>query len=429
MHKKQAVLRKLFLSLGFFLLATPLMALLSAAVNPASPYPFFLPLTAVVALSLLVRALPKKARPAGIALGAVLVCASLYGAIVLSQGSMWLMLLAIPFIAAFLADLLIMSMQSGEEFLAPVWYVGLLVYLIARLVASAEGMEAALPVVQAVTPIFFVFVVFALNSQATQEGMGDERRPSRLMLLRNRLFSVAISAVMLIFAYQEKLRKLLWQAWEAFKRFLGWLAELLKREEEVVAREVAEKGDMSFLPAADGEPAWWVQMLEQILRVAALAGAAVLTVFIAWQFIKLLIKGVKLLVAYLREYAGRVSESYEDTVESLLDWGEVKRVVERQREKMQKRREMRVPWEKLTPRQRVRRAYLILRQKNADVPGSSTARTSLTRAFAMPQQADTKRLADIYDAARYSEQEISADAADYMRTMAEKRVKRGTNDD
>ena len=134
----------------------------------------------------------------------------------------------------------------------------------------------------------------------------------------------------------------------------------------------------------------------------------------------LLARAVRALMLFLRSYAGRVSESYEDTVESLLDWGEVKRAVA-QRAKKLSRRDKRISWEKLSPRQRVRQAYQLLRRRNKVIPDSRTAREALTHDFSAIGREDAARMAEIYDAARYSEQEISVEAAQYMQSMAEKK--------
>ncbi len=419
--RKQTILRKLFLSAGFLLLSSPLFAVLGAAVNPEALYAFFPALLMLTAMPLLVRALPEKLRVAGLVPGAAAICAATYAGVYLSGSSPWLMLLCIPLIIAFLAMQLIMGMRSGEEFLAAIWYVGLLVLLICRGLASSPYMSAALPFIQAVTPVYLVYVVFALNAQAVQEGMGDEYRPSRLMLLRNRLLSAGICAVMLLLAYQKQLQDGLRTFCHLLKRFLLWLYHLLLAllSSESVS-DTAARGGMGLGSAEGGEPARWLQLLEKLLQIGARILAVALALMFLWHLARLLARAVRALMRFLRSYAGRVSESYEDTVESLLDWGEVKRAVA-QRAKKLSRRDKRISWEKLSPRQRVRQAYQLLRRRNKAIPDSRTAREALTHDFSAIGREDAARMAEIYDAARYSEQEISVEAAQYMQSMAEKK--------
>ena len=92
-----------------------------------------------------------------------------------------------------------------------------------------------------------------------------------------------------------------------------------------------------------------------------------------------------------------------------------------QRAKKISRRDKRISWEKLSPRQRVRQAYQLLRRRNKVIPDSRTAREALTHDFSAIGREDAARMAEIYDAARYSEQEISVEAAQYMQSMAEKK--------
>ena len=95
-------------------------------------------------------------------------------------------------------------------------------------------------------------------------------------------------------------------------------------------------------------------------------------------------------------------------MESLVDWGDVKAALRERQQKAKIRREERVPWERLTPRQRVRRSYQIFLRRHPDVPDYRTARQALAR---------QKELAAIYEEARYSSAEISETAAESTRAL------------
>jgi hypothetical protein len=104
-----------------------------------------------------------------------------------------------------------------------------------------------------------------------------------------------------------------------------------------------------------------------------------------------------------------VGESYEDQVESLLDWGEVKRAIHERRGTRRQVREERIPWDRLAPREQVRRSYRDYLSRHPEIGPQRTARQTL----ADPRQAD------IYEAARYSSREITPEEAQSVRSIGE----------
>ena len=121
------------------------------------------------------------------------------------------------------------------------------------------------------------------------------------------------------------------------------------------------------------------------------------------------VRGMKKLLRILREWTGAVTDAHDDTVESLLDWGEVKRGIERRRAERRQVRKDRVPWERLTPREQVRRSYRSFLMRHPDIAPQRTARQALREG----------RQADIYEAARYSSREITPEEAQSVRSIGE----------
>ena len=154
-------------------------------------------------------------------------------------------------------------------------------------------------------------------------------------------------------------------------------------------------------------PVWL--FLEKILKIVCAVLIALVLLGLIYLLGKALLRGVKALSARLRAYMNAVSAGYNDQVESLLDWGEIRRSVQQRREKKKKTQEERIPWERLSPRQQVRRSYQAYLRRHPDIPDSRTAR----QALADPRQAD------IYEVARYSTHDITPQQAQDFRKLRE----------
>ena len=154
-----------------------------------------------------------------------------------------------------------------------------------------------------------------------------------------------------------------------------------------------------------------MKFLEKAVRVLGFILAGILLIFLLRLIWKALVRAIRALIAHLRAYINAVNENYEDQVESLLDWGEVKREFRARRLKRQQARQDRVPWNRLSPRQQVRRSYRDFLVRHPDVGPSSTARQTLS----------DPRQAGVYEAARYSSREITPEDVQAVRDLQEKR--------
>ena len=150
-----------------------------------------------------------------------------------------------------------------------------------------------------------------------------------------------------------------------------------------------------------------MKLLEKAFYVIGIALAILAAGMLLWLAGKALLRAMRFLAAKLRAYMDAVNENYEDHVESLLDWGEVKRGIERRRAERRQVRKERVPWERLTPREQVRRSYRGFLVRHPDIAPQRTARQALRE----------DRQADIYEAARYSSREITPEEAREMKSL------------
>ena len=401
-------MRRLFLSAGVLLLSAPLFLLAGAALTPGHTPLWLLPSAVGILLALAVRALPKRARIPCALLGMALAAgfAALLGR-ALNAGD-WVVMPALLAAGAVAAHLLLLSVPWGELTATP-WYIGIVLYFFARLVGALGALDTLTAPLRVCALLYVVFLCFALSSQSLLEGMGGGRGPSRLMLLRNALAAGGMAALFLILTHLDAVGRLFRRAFDGVMglivRIIEWLDSLF-----VTAPAAGGGGggmDLEGLISAPAEPSGLVRFLEKAAYVLGAVLAVVAAALLLWLAFRAVKRGVLALLAYLRKYAGAVSDAYEDTVESLVDWGEMKRAFSLRRAKSRKKAEKPLPWERLTPRQRVRRSYRDYLRRHPDLPAPRTARQALA----------DPRLADIYEAARYSTREITPAEAEESRGM------------
>ena len=402
------LLRRLFLSLGAFLLAAPVFLLAGGAVlRDPRPLLWLLPLACAAALPFFVRLLPGKGRLPGLILSMALsaACALYLGGVRHIGALAW-----IPAALAALAAAAHMALLSGwqRENIA-LWYVGMAVYVFSRLICTLTRQTALYAPLRVLTLAYAVYAVFALAFQSLRDGTGGSRTPSCRMVLRGVGGAVLLSALLLALTHLPQLFEALRAAVRGVVEAVVWLVSRLG--EMNMARGGGGGGGDAGLPGVEAaEPSAFLVFLEQVLKVVAAAALLVIAALLLRLAVRGLIRAFRALARRLRAYAGQVTNAYEDTVESLLDWGDVRRAVREHREKRREDREKRVPWQQLSARQQVRRSYQVYLSRHPDVPPGRTARQEIGR----------RDLAEIYEAARYSDREITPAEAEMSREMQKK---------
>ena len=395
-------MRKPLITLGAFLMAAPILLLAGCLPTPERPALWLLPLALALLLALAARYAPARGRA-----WAAFAAALLGGGAALLLGHAldgWpkSLLPAILTAAAVLAHARLLTLQRGE--MPPtLWHMGLIAYGAARFIGAASGLAALPGPLHVCALLYAVYVLFALTFQSLWEGMGGGRGPSRQMLLRNGILAGLMAAALLIGAHISQLGRALRNLLAAIARAIAWLSNLLAGRISGGA-PAGSGGDMAGMMGETGEPARiWV-----ILEKIAMAVCAVIVVLLAagflWLVFKALRRAVRRLIAGLRAYAGALNDAYEDTVESLIDWGEARRAL---RPGKRVRRAPEPAWETLDERQKVRRSYQIFLRRHPDLPAGSTARRAL----------HDSRLAALYESARYSGQPVTPQDAEEGRKM------------
>lgn len=403
-------MHRLSLTLGSFLLAAPLFLLCGAVLTPQQPLIWLLPLAAALLLAWGDRLLPAGKR----VLGALTAMALSAGVALLIGRLLGIGLPAlIPALlsagaAAAQARLLSMPRAAVPPSL---WYIGLAAYLAVRLIGRLHDLTALPGPLRSFALLYAVYLFFLLSGQSLRDGAGGGRAPSRSMRLRIAGAAALLSALLLALTHLPALRRLVRRAAlgvvEAVLRLLDWLGSLFMRQN---AGGGGGGGmDLSELAGEAQEPSALLVFLEKVAFVLAAIALAIAAALLIRAAVRALRRALRRLMKRLRAYAGALTDAYDDTVESLVDWGEVRRALQPRRGRA--RREKEAPWEALTPRQRVRRSYRNYLRSHSDIPLRSTAR----------QQLSDPGLASLYEAARYSSREITPEEAEESKKMRDLR--------
>ena len=403
------ILYRLFATLGAFLLGAPILLLFGQGL--AGRPLIFLPWLFVSLLcALLVRYCKKGRMALCVLFTALLFAGTLHHARSLSMTytAIFPALLCAGFVPL---HLLLLCQAPGEEYPPTLWYLGVFLYAVSLFLLRAESLAAASPQLKAFACAYFVYVIFVLNELSLNNGMAGDKRPSPLMRWRNRLRAGMLAFCLVIAANLDAIGRAVSAALIFIRDVLWAIIQWLMRVETENVRDAGERGSLDLSGLAEGAetPRFWI-ILEQIIRVLAIVGALILCLLILKKFLNVLKKALLFLIEQLRRYAGQINNAYEDTVESLLDWGEVRRGMLRRKAAPRKKAPA-IAWGQLSPRESVRMRYKVLRNRGQEHPGNLTARQVILQKNVSPQAAD------LYDRARYSSEEISAQDAENMKEL------------
>lgn len=392
-----------FLSLGVFLLTGPVFLLAGAHFYPDQAACCLLPAACAAALSLAARAMPKGLRTAGAAAAILL---SILCCLPLDRGSGRIAVMLLCAVCAAL-HIRLLGLPYEHTVLYGLWYAGFGVYPAARFIAAVTHSAEILPLLRLFAYGYFVFSLCFLARQSLWGSTRGTRAPSRLSRLRSGGAALLLSALMLLLTHIPQLAEWLRAGLRAIGQAVRWLLSLLDFGGNTPLSAPGSGSHNTLLLPEAGEPSRLLHILEKIAFVLAAAAAAVLLLLLLRAVFRLLYRTVCALWARLKAYAGAVTDAYEDTVESLIDWGEMGAVLRRSRKKKRAARKEALSREALAPRERVRRSFRIYLTRHPEVPESRTARQALGE----------NELSALYEAARYSSESVTAEAAERARAL------------
>jgi hypothetical protein len=324
-------------------------------------------------------------------------------------------LLALPGLLLYWLVLRAAPRPPFEEFQPQVFGVGVLLYLAAMIAARLLAAPLAELWLRRCLLAYVPVLLLMSNLWAVRTGASarDGSRPPRTLRRANRALVLGISALILILANLAAIR-------DAFAAAVRWLGNVLGRvlawlmslfPEMTPGGEGAPAGGgMEMLPAMEEqEPALFWVILEKIAMVVAGLLVIALVGFAFYKTYAVLKKALARWLEKLRSTMALLGEDVQESSESILNWDEVKDNLRARAERVARRLRRPPRWGEMDNRARVRWVYAEAWVMRRAASPAQTARETLQKA------PDGQRLADIYDAARYSEREISAEEAERMR--------------
>ena len=409
---KAVLLKNCFFGFGLFLLPVPIFLLVGAAQDVGVL--MLLPLAAAILLGAGIRCLKPRFRVPFALLSAVL-CFIL--AWFLGRGAenmVWCWVGAAFSAIAALMYPRYLGLVTGGGHISEVWYGGLAVIAVMMILGKVTPVPGADALLNGFTWVYCIYLVFVLTAESLSEGIGAGRLPSRAMVVKNGIAALGWTGLFLLVTHIPQISHALRTVLDMLKWVFVWVMQFLSRLMPSGMGGMGGAGggvDFGMLDGEMQDPSMIMKFLEKAVRVLGLILAGILLIFLLRLIWKALVRAIRALIAHLRAYINAVNENYEDQVESLLDWGEVKREFRARRLKRQQARQDRVPWNRLSPRQQVRRSYRDFLVRHPDVGPSSTARQTLS----------DPRQAGVYEAARYSSREITPEDVQAVRDLQEKR--------
>ncbi len=290
-----------------------------------------------------------------------------------------------------------------------VWYGGLLADGIVWAVGAIIPVAGIGELMRPFTWVYAVYLIFALTIGSLREAAGAGRSPSPQMVLKNLGAALIRTVLFLLLTHLPAVSRALLAFWdlirEAVRLVFDFFARLFPKEAGMGGQS---GGAGMMFPAEETQPpSPFMELIEKILGAVCLILAAAALLALLRLTARALARCFRSLAARFRAWMNAVNADYDDHVESLLDWGEIRRDLALRRQERQRKRPEKVRWDRLSPREQVRRSYQVYLTRHPEIPETSTAR----QALADPRQAD------IYEAARYSSLPVTAEEAAFSREI------------
>ncbi len=317
--------------------------------------------------------------------------------------------------------------EPGAEWPPAFWLAALGVGLAGQawvhIVVTKDTAAAGLvPWLKGAFALYVGLFILHMNRTSLVESLSrvSGQLPPRAIRVRNRLLSLACVALLYLAASWRALADAVGRCARGLARliaaFVGWLSRLFISEEKLGAASPAARLESGMLPPGESAPFWL--FLEKVVMVLAAVAAVCLAGLLAVR----LVRGVKKLCRWLRQKfwdtAAALGENYQSRTESIFDWNEVKLSAMDRLRAMRPVRVRSPRWADMDNRQRVRHAYQVLLRRHPDMPAAMTARQALEGHVLISPEEDGAFLADAYDAARYSDWDLTGRQAEAMRQAA-----------
>lgn len=315
---------------------------------------------------------------------------------------------------------------AGQGYDPRLMIAGAIMHVVAPLVIRFSGVDMAQSALMWTGLSYFIMCPFAMNNASVREGMslrGRGGRPIKRISRANRVMVGVMLAIALTIANAGAIRDAAQRAGEFIMYWVGqlimWIMNLFAGDESMGGGGGGAPGDMGLGGEAT-EPSWFALLMEQVMKYFVVVLLAAVAVFVLWKLIKLMRKLAARISDWAKRFAQGVKEDYLEEREQLMDWGEVRgEMMDAVREALKRFTVREKKWSDMDARERVRYCVRQLyRRRGAGIGGLECLSARQALGEMGLNEHDRQELGDIYDAARYSDHEITQAQVDTAREIS-----------
>lgn len=315
---------------------------------------------------------------------------------------------------------------AGQGYDPRLMIAGAIMHVVAPLVIRFSGVDMAQSALMWTGLSYFIMCPFAMNNASVREGMslrGRGGRPIKRISRANRVMVGVMLAIALTIANAGAIRDAAQRAGEFIMYWVGqlimWIMNLFAGDESMGGGGGGAPGDMGLGGEAT-EPSWFALLMEQVMKYFVVVLLAAVAVFVLWKLIKLMRKLAARISDWAKRFAQGVKEDYLEEREQLMDWGEVRgEMMDAVREALKRFTMREKKWSDMDARERVRYCVRQLyRRRGAGIGGLECLSARQALGEMGLNEHDRQELGDIYDAARYSDHEITQAQVDTAREIS-----------
>lgn len=315
---------------------------------------------------------------------------------------------------------------AGQGYDPRLMIAGAIMHVVAPLVIRFSGVDMAQSALMWTGLSYFIMCPFAMNNASVREGMslrGRGGRPIKRISRANRVMVGVMLAIALTIANAGAIRDAAQRAGEFIMYWVGqlimWIMNLFAGDESIGGGGGGAPGNMGLGGEAT-EPSWFALLMEQVMKYFVVVLLAAVAVFVLWKLIKLMRKLAARISDWAKRFAQGVKEDYLEEREQLMDWGEVRgEMMDAVREALKRFTVREKKWSDMDARERVRYCVRQLyRRRGAGIGGLECLSARQALGEMGLNEHDRQELGDIYDAARYSDHEITQAQVDTAREIS-----------
>ena len=302
---------------------------------------------------------------------------------------------------------------------------GAIIHVVPPVIIQLSTMEVNYTPMMICGAIYLFMCPYIMNSMSVRDGMslrGRGGKPIGRISNKNRIMVTGLMVIALLIACADKIQKAFQRAGEFVMYWIGqfilWLSSLMQSSEEISGDGAGESSDMAMGLEA-GEPGWFAELMEQVIKYVAIAAIAVGLCFVLWKLGKLLKKLYKRIAEWAKQFAQGVREDYVEEQEQLMDWGEVRgEVISSFKDALKKLTTRDKKWADMDARERVRSVVKQLyRKRGVGITGIECLSVREAMQEMNIDDATRDKLGQVYDEARYSSRDITEAQAEAARRM------------